>query len=255
MIKAIIVDDESRARDLLQKILEHEFSERVKILDSVSDINSAVASIKSLKPDVVFLDIQMHEGTGFDLLKQINNIDFEVVFVTAHNEYAIQAIEFSALGYIMKPLRIAELKTVIDKLEKHLTKLKNGANSRVKVLIENYQDNQSIKKLIINHIEGFDVTPIKDIIRLEGDRNYTYFILSNGKRVLTSKTLGEYEDLLLDHGFYRIHQSTIVNLRHITKYKKGTGGKVEMTDGELFNVSRYRKQGFLNRFLGSDVDE
>lgn len=255
MIKAIIIDDESRARDLLLKLLEQEFSDRVKVLDSIGDIPAAIKAIKTLQPDVVFLDIQMREGSGFDILKQINNIDFEVVFVTAHNEYAIKAIEFSALGYIMKPLRVNELKTAINKLETHLSRLKNGANNRIKILIENYQDDQTIKKLIINHIEGFDVTPVKDIIRLEGDRNYTYFILSNGKKVLTSKTLGEYEDLLLDHGFYRIHQSTIVNLRHITKYKKGTGGKVEMSDGELFNVSRYRKRGFLNRFLGHEMNE
>ena len=137
MIKAIIIDDESRARDLLLKLLEQEFSDRVKVLDSIGDIPAAIKAIKTLQPDVVFLDIQMREGSGFDILKQINNIDFEVVFVTAHNEYAIKAIEFSALGYIMKPLRVNELKTAINKLETHLSRLKNGANNRIKILIEN----------------------------------------------------------------------------------------------------------------------
>ena len=252
MIRAIVIDDEARVRQLLIQLIETELKDRVEVVDSADDISSGFEAIEKHKPDLVFLDIQMHEGTGFDLLKQFDKVDFEIVFVTAFNEYAIQAIEFSAFGYIMKPIKVQELRNVVTRLEDHFNDLKKMVNNRVKILIENYEDGQKIKKLIINQINGFDVTLVRDIIRLEGDRNYTNFILTNDRKILTSKTLGEYEELLFNHGFYRIHQSTIVNLRHITKYKKGVGGKVIMSDGESFNVSRYRKAGFIKHFLGED---
>ena len=250
MIKAVIIDDESRARQLLGDMIGKLLSDRVEVVGDADDVGSGVEVIKKHKPDLVFLDIQMHEGTGFDVLGQFDKINFEIVFVTAYDEYAIKAIQFSAFGYLLKPIKTKELLEVVSRFENHVQELREGADRRVKVLIENYDDDRKIKKLIINHMNGFDVSLVEDIIRLEGDGNYTNFIITNNRRVMTSRTLGEYEDLLVSHGFYRIHQSTIVNLRHIIKYHKGSGGQVEMTDGKLFNVSRYRKSGFLDNFLG-----
>jgi two-component system LytT family response regulator len=250
MIKAVIIDDEKWARESLGNMISKELMGRVNVIGEADDVKSGIALIKKQKPDLVFLDIQMHEGTGFDLLKQFNKIDFEVVFVTAYDQYAIKAIEFAALGYLLKPIKAKALREVVGRLEEHIEALKTDMNKRVKVLVENYGDDRKIKKLIINHLSGFDVSLVEDIIRLEGDGNYTKFIISGDRKVLTSRTLGEYEELLHSHGFYRIHQSTIVNLRHVVKYHKGSGGKVEMSDGQHFNVSRYRKAGFLEFFLG-----
>lgn len=250
MIRAVIIDDEARARQLLRSMIERLLGERVQVVGDADDVQSGLEIIKKHEPDLVFLDIQMHEGTGFDLLEQLNHINFEIIFVTAYDSYAIKAFQFSAFGYLLKPIKTQDLTDVINRLENHFEQLREGSDKRVKVLIENYGDDRKIKKLIINHMNGFDVSVIEDIIRLEGDGNYTNFILTQGKKIMTSKTLGEYEELLFHHGFYRIHQSTIVNLRHVTKYIKGTGGKVEMSDGKQLNVSRYRREGFLQNFMG-----
>lgn len=250
MIRAIIIDDETKARSLLQNHISQSLGNRVTVIAEGDDVGSGIEAIRNHQPDLVFLDIRMHEGTGFDLLEKIGHVDFEVIFVTAYDEYAIKAIQFSAFGYLLKPIKPQDLIEVVDRLEGKLERLRANANPRVKVLIENYSDDRTIRKLIINHMNGFDVSLVEDILRLEGDGNYTHFMLSSGRRVTTSRTLGEYEELLLPHGFYRIHQSTIVNLRHVSRYHKGTGGTVEMTDGKRLKVSRYRKSGFLQHFSG-----
>lgn len=249
MIRAIIIDDETRARQLLKNLIIQFLPDRIMLIGEADDVNSGLEVIKKHEPDLVFLDIQMHEGTGFDLLEKLDHINFEIIFVTAYDEFAVKAFQFSAFGYLMKPIKTRDLTDVVTRLEDHLQQLKDGADRRVKILIENYGDERKIKKLIINHMNGFDISLVEDIIRLEGDSNYTNFIITNDRKVMTSRTLGEYEELLFHHGFYRIHQSTIVNLRHVTKYHKGSGGKVEMSDGKIFNVSRYRKTGFLKYFM------
>lgn len=249
MIKAVIIDDEARARNLLKGLVEKQFPDRIKVIGDADDIQSGIKMITELKPDLVFLDIQMHEGTGFDLLKQLPEVNFEVIFVTAYDQFAVEAFKFSAFGYLLKPIRTTELNETIERLEKHLKQLREETDKRFRVLIENYGDDRKIKKLVITGVDGFKVLPMEDIIRLEGDRNYTNFILTEKSRVTTSKSLGEYEEMLNDHGFFRVHQSTIINLRHVKGYFKGDGGKVEMTDGEEVQVSRHRKQGLLDRFF------
>ncbi|MCB0402947.1 MAG: response regulator transcription factor, partial [Flavobacteriales bacterium] len=184
----------------------------------------------------------------FDLLNRLDEINFEVIFITAYNQYAVDAFKFSAFGYLLKPIKTRELKDVIGKLENHLKVMKSGVNQRLKVLVENYGTQGEIQKLIINNVEGFQVVKINCIIRLEGDRNYTHFILEGGRKITTSKSIGEYEELLNNYGFFRIHQSTIISLRHVVSYQKGDGGRVEMTDGKEVKVSRYRKTEFLERF-------
>lgn len=248
MIRAIIIDDEKRARNLFKNLLEQNFTS-IKVVAEGDDIDTGIEAIEKYQPDLVFLDIKMHQGTGFDLLQQLKEIDFEVIFITAYDQYAIKAFQFSAFGYLMKPIRITELKKIITKLENHLRHLKSDTDKRLKVLIENYGDNQSIKKLVISNQQGFQVSKLEDILRLEGDGNYTNFILTNNKKIMTSKNLGEYEELLNDFGFYRIHQSTIVNLRHVKSYIKGDGGEVIMADGKQLQVSRHRKASFLKKFF------
>ncbi|MFH2143698.1 MAG: LytTR family DNA-binding domain-containing protein [Bacteroidota bacterium] len=247
MIRSIIIDDEKDARYVLRNMLEKHFK-TITIVGEADDVESGLNMINENKPDLVFLDIQMRKGTGFDLLNRIKNIDFEVVFVTAHNQYAIDAFKFSAFGYLLKPIKITDLEEVIERFEKQFESLKNNINQRLKVLVENYGNEGEIRKLIINTIEGFQVVRLKDIIRLEADRNYTHFFVESGKKITTSKNLGEYEELLNDYGFFRIHQSTIISLRHVTGFQKGDGGIIRMTDGANLKLSRYRKEDFLRRF-------
>ncbi|WP_300665403.1 LytTR family DNA-binding domain-containing protein [Fluviicola sp.] len=249
MIKCVIIDDEADARFLLSNIIHKNFTDQLEIVAEADTIADGISIIEKYEPQVVFLDIRMREGTGFDLLEKIEDKNFEVVFVTAFDNYAIKAIQFSAFGYLMKPIKIMEFKQLVGTLGIHFSKQKEDVSKRLKVLIENYGDDRKIKKLVIPNMEGFKVVEIEDIIRLEGDRNYTNFIVSEGKKITSTKTLGEYETLLTDFGFFRIHQSTIVNLRHVKGYLKGDGGSVEMTDGKHVQVSRHRKANFVKKFI------
>jgi two-component system LytT family response regulator len=248
MIKVVIIDDEKDARFLLRNLLEKKFGKQIKILGEAEDVAPGVVLIEKHNPDLVFLDIQMKKGTGFDLLKSLKKVDFEVIFITAYNQYAVDAFKFSAFGYLLKPIKLKDLSAVILKLENHFLESKRDVSKRLKVLVENYGSKGDIQKVIIPNIEGFIVLKINDILRLEGDRNYTHFILCNDKKITTSKSIGEYEELLNDYGFFRIHQSTIVSLRHITAYLKEGGGNVEMIDGGVLKISRHRKIAFLERF-------
>ncbi len=249
MIKTLLIDDEKDARFILRNLLERKHSKQIEVIGEADDVTPGIEAIKSLKPDLIFLDIQMKKGTGFDLLNQLDEINFEIVFVTAHNQYGVEAFKFTAFGYLLKPINSRDLSEVISKLQSKLAQSKNKVKDRLKVLIENYGNEGEVQKLILPNVDGFQVVRISQIIRLEGDRNYTNFILLGGKKIIASKNLGEYEELLNPHGFFRIHQSTIVSLRHISAYLKADGGMVETADGARLKVSRYRKNEFLNKFL------
>lgn len=250
MISAIIVDDEKDARFLLRNLLQTNFSEKVNILAEADDVDSAVEVIKKHQPDIVFLDIKMPGGNGFDVLTKIEGLNFEVVFVTAYDKFALRAFEFSAFGYLMKPIKESDLSGVMDRLGEKLSRSKiEDGTKRLKVLIENYDESAGIKKIVISNVSGFKVTALEEIVRLEGDGNYTDFILSDGQKIVSTKNLGEYEKLLVDYGFFRIHQSTVVNLIHVVGFSRESGGLVEMSDGAKMKLSRYRKDTFMERFL------
>jgi two-component system LytT family response regulator len=220
MINTIIIDDEKDARFLLKGQLSKHFNQTINIVAEADDVESGIQAIRKHKPDLIFLDIKMPSGTGFDVLQQTKDeVNFEVIFITAHDDYAIKAFQFSAFGYLLKPVKTSEIRALIEKLESHLQVLKKGVDQRFKVLVENYGDDRKIKKLVVTNMEGFQVLNIENILRLDGDRNYTHFIMSDSKKITTSKTLGEYEELLNDFGFFRAHQSTIINLRHVNAYK------------------------------------
>lgn len=247
MINAVIIDDEKDARFLLTNFIEKKLSHKLRLLGEADDVLTGIDLIESKKPDLVFLDIQMKTGSGFDLLNHFSSINFNVIFVTAYDQFAIQAFKFSAFDYILKPFKVAEIERAIEKFEQHINTQKSS-DKHLKVLIENYGSKGEIHKLIVSNIEGFAVISIDQILRLEGDRNYTHFILSTGKKVTTSKSLGEYEAMLNDYGFYRVHQSTIVSLRYVTAFKRADDGYVEMLDGTIVKVSRSKKQGLIDKF-------
>lgn len=247
MINALIIDDEKGARFILRGLIEKHF-DNIHIVGEADGIETGIEAIKKHQPDLVFLDIQMRKGTGFDLLNQLDTINFEVIFITAYNQYAVDAFKLSAFGYLLKPIKIKELENVIDRLQEKILLHQQNTDKRLKVLIENYGSEGEVQKLIIANTDGFEVIEIKHIIRLEGDGNYTHFILENDKKMTSTKNIGEYEKLLNKYGFFRIHQSTLINLRHVAGYIKGDGGLVKMTDGKSLKVSRDRKKSFLEKF-------
>lgn len=248
MIKAVIIDDESGARFMLSELIAKKFANRIKIVGEADGIAEGEQTVRNHQPDLVFLDIKMQDGTGFELLERFEELTFEVIFVTAYNNFAIKAFEFSAFGYLLKPIKSSDFIKTVEKLEKRFSQLKASKKERFKVLIDNYANNEKVKKLVITKAKGFEVVHIDKIICLEGDGNYTHIQLLDGKKITSSKNLKQFESLLLDLGFFRIHISTLINLSFVKGYSSKNGGEVEMCDGSLLKISRYRKAEFLNRF-------
>lgn len=243
-IKTIIIDDELSARQTLRSIIE-KFVPDITIVAEADSIETAINVIRNNKKDLVFLDIEMPFGNSFDILTQLEKIDFEIVFITAHDQYAIDAFKFSAIDYLLKPVKINELKMAVEKFKKR-GRQKQSNDELIRVLIDNL--NNTNHKLVLPTATGFNIEKIENIIRCEADRNYTRFIFVDGKQILVSKTLKEFDELLSKQGFFRIHQSYLVNLNHIAKYFKGQGGEIEMTDKTIIPVARAKKEMFLKLF-------
>src|SRR5574343_627872 len=225
MKKALIIDDENRTRELIAKM-----------------ITSFGFDIEAIKPDIVFLDIQMPDGTGFDVLRSVKNKNFEVVFITAHEEFAIKAIKFSALDYLLKPIDPSELRAAVERAIQAVDDKKE--DSQFDALQNNIQPNQK-RRLVLKTQESVYVVELHEIIRCEADRNYTSFFLVGGKKILVSKTLKEYETLLSSHNFLRVQQSHLINLDYVDRYDKGNGGSVVMKDGSEVPLSPAKRDIFF----------
>jgi two-component system LytT family response regulator len=244
MIRSIIVDDELKSRESL-KILLEDFCENVEVLALCQNVAEGIDAIKAHKPDVVFLDIQMQRETGFDLLTRIKPIDFEVVFTTAYSEFAIKAFKFSAIDYLLKPIDIEELKKALYKVEK---KVNGSITERLQHLIQNLKPGSSQNfKLALPTSDGLIFVKIEDIVYCEASSNYTEIYSSDGKKHVVSRTLKEYEDLLSEHNFFRIHNSHLINLGCLKKYVRGEGGYVIMNNDVSLDVSKRKKEAFLSR--------
>jgi two-component system LytT family response regulator len=244
MVRSVIVDDELKSRESL-KILLEDFCENVEVLALCQNITEAVEAVEKYKPDVVFLDIQMQRETGFDLLTKVKAITFEVIFTTAYSEYAIKAFKFSAIDYLLKPVDIEELKKSIEKVEK---KVNGSISGRLEHLIQNLRSSSNESyKLALPTAEGLIFIKTSDILYCEASSNYTYIYITDGKKHLVSRTLKEYEDLLSDHNFFRIHHSYLINVGAIKKYVKGEGGYVVLSNDISLDVSKRKKEAFLNK--------
>lgn len=246
MLKAIIIEDEKASRETLGHYLE-KYCKDVKVIDEAENINEGLIAIQKYNPDVVFLDIEMPYGNAFDLLDKIENISFEIVFVTAYSNYAIQALNTSASYYLLKPIDIDELVKAVEKIKENYSKNKEVVHT--KILIENIKiENKQLQKVVLPLIDGFEIVKVNEIIRCEANDNYTKFHFTNGKPQLICRTLKYYEDILKDFDFVRVHKSHLVNLQYIKQYKKGKGGQVVMQDGSVVDVSQNRKNELLERF-------
>ena len=245
MIRAIIVEDEEKARSNLMQILS-EYCSNVEVVDAQDNVKSGVQAIQQHSPDLVFLDVHMQGETGFDLLEQIGSIDFEIIFTTAHNEYAVKAFKFSAIDYLLKPVDIDEL---INAVKKAGDKIKHDATKeRYELVIENLKGQKStFNKIALPTAEGLIFVQVAEIIRCESEDNYTHFFLKDGERILVSKTIKYFEELLTDQDFFRVHQSHLININHIKEYHKGEGGYAIMSDDSAVIVSRRKKEAFLTK--------
>ena len=243
MKKVLIIDDENRTRSLIAKMIDS-FGFDVETIPEGENVQSGIKAIEKHNPDIVFLDIQMPDGTGFDVIRSIGNKNFEVIFITAHEEFAIKAIKFSALDYLLKPVDASELKAALEKALELVDSEKN--NGQFDALHSNIQSNEK-RRLVLKTQESVHVVDLEQIIRCEADRNYTSFFLKDSKKILVSKTLKEYETLLAAHNFLRVQQSHLINIDYVDRYDKKNGGAVVMKDGSEVPLSPAKREVFFKR--------
>lgn len=249
MINAIIVDDERHCVDRLSGLLNDHCRSSVRILDSYNTIETAIEGSLKLQPDLVFLDMQIHDKTGFDLLKGIDEINFDVIFTTAYEKYAVQAFKFSAVDYLLKPIDADELKNAVERMQKRLSKIETA--QKIDNLLDNMKAmNAASKRIGIHTVSGISYIAVGDIIRCESDINYTTIYLTGNKKMVVAKTLKEFEDLLAEYNFFRVHNSHLVNLSLVKNYYKGKGGYIAMEDGSNIDVSTRRKDDLLKKLSG-----
>ncbi|NII29561.1 response regulator transcription factor [Pseudoflavitalea sp. X16] len=246
MIRAVLIDDEPKNNRILKLMLE-EFCPDVTIEGQADNAAAGVQLVQEVKPDLVFLDIEMPYGSGFDLLDQLKPIHFEVIFITAFNDYSLKAIKYSALDYLLKPVNIDELTAAVVKATQKVA-IRN-VNERIEALLYNLQKpQQAVQKLALPSKEGYVFVLLSDIMRCESKGGYTTFYIKGMEKVLASKNIKEYEPLLPDDLFFRIHNSHIVNLNCVKKYHRGRGGYLEMEDGTMIEVATRRKDELMARF-------
>lgn len=245
MIRAVIIDDEEAGIQNLKNVLEKHCGQ-VNVVAVCSNYNNAKDVIDTAMPDLVFLDIEMPLGSGFNILAQYHPIPFQVVFVTAYDKYALKAIRFAACDYVLKPIITDELVAAVHKA---VTRIElNGENAYLKNLLANIKAIDKDKRIALAGLESTIFIKVSDIIRCEADRGYTWFFFTNREKLLATKNLGEYEALLSDKGFIRIHHADLVNCNHIVEFKKANTYTVIMSDGSQVNVSQ-RKRDVLLEYL------
>jgi len=240
MVRTILVDDEPRGLNTLKKLLQ-EYCPEIKVIAECTDADMAKDKIELLEPQLAFLDISLPGKTSFDLLSELDKINFEIIFVTAHNEYALEAFHYSAIDYLMKPI---DEDILIDAVRRAVKRVAmNSVNNNVSTLLHNLQKAQVPQemKLCIPSLKGFQVVELKEILYCEASGSYTNFFFVDKHSICTAKTIHDYEDLLEDAGFVRIHKSFLVNLLHVKEYLRGEGGSVILSNGHEVEVARRKK--------------
>jgi two-component system, LytTR family, response regulator len=249
MIQAVIIDDEEISlRALGEKISK--YCPNVTVLKLFSKPSEALKEINNLKPYVIFLDIEMPKLNGFNFLKQCGQVDFEVIFTTAYSQYAIEALRISALDFLLKPIDIKELVASVERLEEKIANKQvqlGTMEQQMQLFFQYQQSTNQLVKIALPVLNGLEFVDITTIIKVEADNVYSVFYLNNGKKIVVSRTLKEIDRMLQRWNFMRVHKSFIINLNYISKYIKGEGGMVVLTDGSEVEVSRRSKNEFLAR--------
>ena len=245
-IKAIIVDDEAYAGQALKTLVKKHCPD-VNIVAICQDSREAVTLVEDLKPQLVFLDIEMPHMNGFDFLDQCKRASFDVIFTTSYDQYAIKAIKFSALDYLLKPVDATELKDAIQKFRERKAPV---SQQQFEILLAKLQQPAaSSARIALPTMEGLQIIPVANIIFCSSSSNYTILTLKERQKLTVSKTLKEIEEMLEEYRFLRIHHSYLVNLDEIKKYFRGEGGTVLMSDGSTVDVSRAKKETLLKKLL------
>jgi two-component system, LytTR family, response regulator len=245
MIKAVLIDDEKNALE----VLEMQLTEYCKEVHIVAIANSGIKGIEAIKkynPDLVFLDIEMPHKNGFDVVAETNQFNYDVIFTTAYDQFAIKAFKFSAIDYLLKPIDIVELQQAVAKA-KNKTGQQN-LDERIRVLFDQLQPTKVTNKIALPIGDSMQFMEPDEIIRCESESNYTHIFLTNGKKITVAKTLKEVEENILGTPFFRVHQSHLINTNHIHKFIKGDGAYLIMKDGTPITISRNRKDAFMETF-------
>ena len=244
-MRTVIIDDEENARQTIIKMISQECDD-VQIAAEAGDIKSGLEVINKYKPEIVLLDIQLPDGTGFDLLSKLENYDFKLIFITAYEEYAVKAFKFSAIDYLLKPFDPDQVKKALKRarevMEKEDTQLKLNA------FLSNIENiSKEVKKIVLKTSDSIHLVNVQDIIRCQSDCNYTYFYLYGGKKLIVSRTLKEFDSMLTPYGFFRVHQSHLVNLNYMDYFKK-ENEKIILKDGSSVPVSHRKKEQLIKIF-------
>jgi two-component system, LytTR family, response regulator len=243
-MRVVIIDND---RPFLEKLVEmlNEIDD-IEIVGTAENFNDGIAIINQQKPELIFLDVELNDKTGFDVLKEIEEIDFQTIFITAYEDYALRAIKFSALDYLLKPFSFEDLKASIQKAKNNIDS--DFSLKASKILIQNnYTKELQKKRLGLTNQDGVHFVILEDIITCKADGNYTEFFLLNNQKILTSCPIKKYEELLSDSGFFRVHKSHIINLYHVKSFLKNGEGSVVMTDGKTIEISRRKKDILLEK--------
>ncbi|MCK0147641.1 LytTR family DNA-binding domain-containing protein [Arenibacter sp. F26102] len=243
MIRAIIIDDELHCINRLTELVKP--LENVTLVGAYTSVEEGSHAILALAPDLIFLDVQINDKTGFDLLEKVGKKDFEVIFTTAFDTYAVLAFKFSAVDYLLKPIDADDLIQALEKVNEKLDK--KDFEKKVETLLSNLNKKDIHKRISIPTSEGLIFIEVSEIVRCQSDVNYTNIFLNGNKKITVSKTLKSFEALLSNCNFFRIHNSHLINLECISKYTKGKGGYVTLVDGTYLEVSTRRKEEFLKR--------
>jgi len=245
MLKAIIVDDEPYCCETIATLLEE--SRDVEIVSVCHNAADALVAIRKYSPDIVFLDVEMPKMNGFEMLEQLPQVNFEIIFTTSYDQYALKAIRFSAIDYLLKPVDEEELRTAIQKV---IQRSQKPITQQLEILLQKiHQPSTPINKIAMPTMEGLQMIPVDSIISCESDSNYTILQLKNSKKLIVSRTLKEIEELLEEHSFVRVHRCYLANMNEVEKYVKGEGGYLVMSDGTTIDVARNKKEVLLKKLL------
>jgi two-component system LytT family response regulator len=245
MIKTIIVDDEEKSRITLNNLVARHCPS-LSVVDQCESVADAIKSIEKNSPALVFLDIEMPFENGFTLFEKIKNPPFQVIFTTAYDQYAIKAIKYSALDYLLKPVDVDDLKSAVEKCDEKI-KLKLNRSDDFEMLLSAIKLKSKSARIAVPTFEGLQMINVSEIVKCVADESYTHITLAGGTKLVVSRILKEFEDLLADFNFLRVHNSSLINLAHVKKYIKGDGGYVIMSDDETVEVSRRKKNELLSR--------
>jgi two-component system LytT family response regulator len=246
MIKTVLVEDETKSREVLQKMIAKHCPE-LQVLGAASSVKEGVELIRKEKPELVFLDIELGDGTGFDILEQVQGQSFDAIFATAYDQYAIKAIKYSAIDYLLKPYDIDELKAAVAKI----TEKKKGSSDpnidNIKFLLDNFKKkDENYNKITLPTGSAYEIVTIKDIIRCEADGSYTKFALSDKRNFMVTQNLKHYEDILPSDKFLRVHHHHLINMDHVVRFLKEDSGYAIMSDGSKIEISRRKREQFLD---------